>query len=72
MTFYNAIHVYLIMYVTVVSATRVRDCCLYNLRMPPKNVKKNTYFEIQVVWVVMQLTPSIVTTLSSTLYSLRI
>ena len=29
--------------------------------------QKNTYFEIRVVWVVMQLTPSVVTTLSLTL-----
>ena len=29
--------------------------------------QKNMYFEIRVVWVVMQLTPSVVTTLSSTL-----
>ena len=43
------------------------DCCLHNLRIPPENVKKNTFFEIRVVWVVMQLTPSVVTTLSLTL-----
>ena len=29
--------------------------------------QKNTFFEIRVVWVVMKLTPSVVTTLSSTL-----
>ena len=52
-----ATHVYLLVYATVVSATHVRL-----LKM-----SKNTYFEIQVVWVVMQLTPSVVTTLSSTL-----
>ena len=56
-TFCIATHVYLLVYATVVSATRVRL-----LKM-----SKNTYFEIQVVWVVMQLTPSVVTTLSSTL-----
>ena len=30
--------------------------------------QKNTFFEIWVVWVVMQLTPSVITTLYSTLY----
>ena len=29
--------------------------------------QKNAYFEIRVVWVVMQMTPSVVNTLSSTL-----
>ena len=56
-TFWIAAHVYLLVYATVVSATHVRL-----LKM-----SKNTYFEIQVVWVVMQLTPSVVTTLSSAL-----
>ena len=45
----------------------IRDGCLCNPRIPPKKVKKNTFFEIWVVWVVMQLTPSVVTTLYSTL-----
>ena len=49
-------HVFLV-YATVVFATRVRL-----LKM-----SKNTSFEFQVVWVVMQLTPSVVTTLSSPL-----
>ena len=47
----------LLVYATIVSATRVRL-----LKM-----SKNTSFEIWVVWVVMQLTPSVVTTLSLTL-----
>ena len=47
----------LFMYVTVV---------FNNLCMPLKNVK-NMPFEFRVVWVVMQLTSSVVTTLSSTL-----
>ena len=55
--FYIETHVYLLVYVTVFSTTRVRL-----LKM-----SKNMYFEIRVVWVVMQLTPSVVTTLSSTL-----
>ena len=57
MTLCIATHVYLLVYVTVVSATHVRL-----LKM-----SKNMYFKILVVWVVMQLTPSVVTTLSSTL-----
>ena len=56
-TFCIATYVYLLMYVTVVSVTHI-----HLLKM-----SKNTYFEIQVVWVVMQLTPSVVTTLSWTL-----
>ena len=48
--------VYLLMYATV-SKTH-----LFLLK-----IQKNTYFEIRIVWVVMQLTPSVVTTLSSTL-----
>ena len=51
-----ATHIYLLVYATVVFATCVRLL----------KCQKNTYFEIQVVWVVMQLTPSVVTTLSST------
>ena len=49
-------HVFLV-YATLVSATRI---CLLKM-------SKNMSFEIRVVWVVMQLTPSIVTTLSSPL-----
>ena len=56
-TFCIETHVYLLLYTTVVSAIRV-----HLLKM-----SKNTYFEIWVVWVVMQPTPSVVTTLSSTL-----
>ena len=51
---YIETHVYLLVYATVVSATRVRL----------QKMSKKTYFEIRVVWVVMQLTPSVVTTLS--------
>ena len=47
----------LLVYATIVSTTRV---CLLKM-------SKNTSFEIWVVWVVMQLNPSVVTTLSSPL-----
>ena len=57
MNFCIATHVYLFVYVTVVFATCVRL---------PK-MSKNMSFEFHVVWVVMQLTPSVVTTLSSPL-----
>ena len=56
-TFYIATHVYLLVYATVVSVTRV---CLLKM-------SKNTSFEFRVVWVVMQLTPSVVTTFYSPL-----
>ena len=56
-TFFIETHVYLLMYVTVVFATHV-----HLLKM-----SKNMYFEIMVVWVVMQLNPSVVTTFSSIL-----
>ena len=46
----------------------IRDWCLCNPHFPLENVKKNTFFEIWVVWLVMQLTPSIVTTFPSTLF----
>ena len=46
-----------LVYATVVSTTRV-----HILKM-----SKNMSFEFRVVWVVMQLTPSVVTTLSSPL-----
>ena len=57
MNFYIATHVYLLVYAIVVSTTRVRL-----LKM-----SKNMNFEFWVVWVAMQLTPLVVTTLSSTL-----
>ena len=53
MNFCIETYVYLLVYVTVVSATHV-----HLLKM-----SKNTNFEFRVVWVVMQLTPSVVTTL---------
>ena len=56
-TFCIATCVYLLVYATVVFSTRVRL-----LKM-----SKNMYFENRVVWVVMRLSPSVVTTLSSTL-----
>ena len=44
--------------------------CMWLLFLQPAyaswKCQKNAYFVIQVVWVVMQLTPSVVTTLSST------
>ena len=45
--------------------------CMWLLFLQPAytswKCQKNAYFEIQVVWVVMKPTPSVVTTLSSTL-----
>ena len=44
-------------------ASYIHDWCLYNTRIHVKNM----FFKVWVVWVVMQLTPSVVTTFPSTL-----
>ena len=58
-------------YATFCIATRMYSSCTRLLFLQPTytswKCQKNMNFETWVVWVVMQLTPSIVTTLSSTL-----
>ena len=58
-------------YVTFCIATRVYLLHMRLMSLQPayssQKCQKNTFFKIRVVWVVMQLTPSVVTTLSSTL-----